>query len=59
MDPAMMRRLTAVKYNANKNTKGAFGKHGIKEIEYQYKDIYQKKSKRTGTMLTGKTRIGY
>ena len=58
MDNAMMRRLTAVKKpKAPKG--GAFGKHGIKEVEYQYKDVYRKKSQRTGMMLVGKTLIGY
>jgi hypothetical protein len=58
MDPAMMRRITAVKKPQN-HTTGAFGKCGCREVEYQYRDVYQKKSKRTGAMLTGKTLIGY
>jgi len=58
MDPAMMRRLTAVK-RPGQDTTGAFGKHGVKEIEYQYRDVYRKKSQRTGMMLAGKTLIAY
>lgn len=58
MDNAMMRRLTAAKKPGVK-TSGAFGKHGVKEVEYQYQDVYQKKSKRTGMRLVGKTLIGY
>lgn len=40
-------------------TSGAFGKLGFKEVEYQYQDVYQKKSKRTGMRLVGKTLVGY
>ena len=40
-------------------TPGAFGRSGTKEVEYQYKDVYQKKSKRTGETLTGKTIVNY
>ena len=52
MDPAMMRRITAVK-KPKAHAGGAFGKHGVKEVEYQYKD------KTTGTLLVGKTLMGY
>jgi len=56
-------KLRGFRYRLSKPVKkdgSAFGKHGIKEVEYQYHDIYNpRKVKRTGAILTGKTLIGY
>jgi hypothetical protein len=42
-----------------KEKSGAFGKKGIKEIEYDYLDVHGRRSKRTGKVEKRTTKVGY
>lgn len=42
-----------------KVTNGAFGKSGVKEVEFDYVDIHGPKHKRTGQVIRKTTRINY